>query len=70
MGEVAVNVHTDSALDGTATPITKDSTGKMGSGGDGYIPGAIGFFASWNRALSDAEVKLAFNATKGYFGVQ
>ena len=70
MGEVAVNVHTDSAGDGTATPIAKDSTGKMGTGGDAVIPGAIGFFASWNRALSDAEVKLAFNATKGYFVVQ
>ena len=68
MGEPATDVIY--RLTGVVNSIAKDSTAKIGWGGDDYIDGAIGFFASWNRTLSDAELKLAFDATKGYFGVQ
>ena len=66
MGDPAVNITYHNAA--VVSNIVK-AFGRIGHGADGYIPGAIGLFASWNRALSDAEVKLAFNATKGYFGV-
>jgi hypothetical protein len=70
MGDPAVNIKRFNVNPVVVSNIVKVSSGQIGHGADGYIPGAIGFFASWNRALSDAEVKLAFNATKGYFGVQ
>jgi hypothetical protein len=70
MGDPAVNIKRFYVNPVVVSNIVKVSSGRIGHGADGYIPGAIGLFASWNRALSDAEVKLAFNATKGYFGVQ
>ena len=61
------------AINRTSTVINnwvQDSTARFGDGPDGHFEGEFGFFARWNRALSDEEIKLAFDATKGYFGVQ
>lgn len=49
---------------------TQDTTARFGDGPDGLWQGKFGMFARWNRVLSDAEIKLAYDATKGYFGIQ
>jgi len=48
----------------------QDATALFGDGPDGPWDGQFGMFARWNRLLSDEEIKLVFDATKGYFGVQ
>lgn len=46
------------------------SNARFGDGPDGLWQGKFGMFARWNRVLSDEEIKLAYDATKGYFGKQ
>ena len=71
--------NVDAFLDGVA--ITMDNVrdignwgqstdARLGDGPDGHLEGQLGFFCRWDRRITDAECKLAFDATKGYFGKQ
>lgn len=48
----------------------QQATSYLGYGPDGYYDGNFGLFAWWTRPLSDEEIRLAYDATKGYFGKQ
>ena len=74
---VGGGANTDAFLDGVAITMdhvldigswNQSSDARLGDGPDGHLEGQLGFFCRWDRRLSDAEAKLAFDATKGYFG--
>lgn len=48
----------------------QQASANLGYGPDGYYEGHFGMYAWWTRALSDEEVRLAYDSTKGYFGLQ
>jgi len=56
------------SYDGSLEGWNQQATSYMGYGPDGYYDGEIGMYAWWTRPLSDEEILLAYNSTKGYFG--